>query len=356
LWVFRNHPNVNHLFDPEDLVMAMLRFSSAAILALSLGMTAPPARAEVTEVSLGKQFGAQYLPMMVMENLKLVEKHLAASGMSDVQVKWNTLGGPAALVDAFLSGNLHFAAQGTPSLGLLWDRTKGGLGVKAVAAIASHNFWLNTKTPNAKSLRDFGEKDRIAMPSIKVSMQAVLLEMAVEKEWGVGQHTKLDNLVVQMPHPEALTAVLSPAHEVTSHFATSPFHEAETKAGLKTVISAYDIMGGPVTGLIFVSTEKFRADNPKIFAAVSAGFDEALLWINADKRRAAKLYLEITKDKKVTEDDMYALMTGPNLVFTKSPSKVGPMLDFMSRVGALKNKPASWKDVFFPEAQSLPGS
>jgi len=86
---------------------------------------------------------------------------------------------------------------------------QGGLGVKAVAVIANHNFWLNTKTPNIRSLRDFGEKDRIAVPSIKVSTQAILLEMAVEKEWGVGQHTKLDNLVVQMPHPEALAAVLS---------------------------------------------------------------------------------------------------------------------------------------------------
>jgi len=73
-------------------------------------------------------------------------------------------------------------------------------------------------------------------------------------------------------------------------------------------------------------------------------------------RADGKRFLEITKDRKVTEDDMYTLMTSPNLVFTKLPSNVGPMLDFMSRVGSLKNKPASWKDVFFPEAQSLPGS
>jgi NitT/TauT family transport system substrate-binding protein len=335
--------------------MFIRKLSRVAVLGLALGMAAPAARAEVREVSLGRQFGAQYMPMMVMENLKLVEKHLAASGMGDVRVKWSTLGGPAALVDALLSGNVHFAAQGVPSLALLWDRTKGGLGVKAVAAIASHNFWLNTKNPDVKSLRDFGEKDRIALPSIKVSTQAVLLEIAAEKEWGVGQHTRLDRLVVQMPHPEALASVLSPAHEITSHFATSPFHESEAKGGLRTVINACDIMGGPVTGLSFVSSDKFRGDNPKIFAAVSAAFDEALAWINADKRRAARLFLDITKDRKTTEDEMVALMMSPDLIFTKSPSRVGPMLDFMSRTGSLKNKPASWKDVFFPEAHGLPG-
>jgi len=326
------------------------------VVAVTLLLGASNVRAEVCEISLGRQFGAQYLPLMLMEEQKLVEKHLAASQLGNVQVKWSTLGGPAALVDAFLSGNLHFAAQGIPSLALLWDRTKGGLGVKGVAAIANHNFWLNTKNPNVKSLRDLGEKDRIALPSVKVSTQAVLLEIAAEKEWGTGQHTRLDHLVVQMPHPEALTSVLGAAHEVNCHFATSPFHESELKAGLRSVVTAYDIMGGPVTGLAFVSTEKFRAESPKAFTAVRAAYEEALEWINADIRRAAKHLLQVSKERRVSEDEIYAVMMSPDLVFTKTPSKVHPMLDFMVRVGSLKNKPASWKDVFFAEAHVLSGS
>jgi NitT/TauT family transport system substrate-binding protein len=334
--------------------MFIAKLTNAAALAFLAGM--PLAHAEVGEVRLGRQFGAQYLPLMVMEEQRLVERHLTASQIGNVTVKWSALGGPAALVDAFLSGNLHFAAQGVPSLGLLWDRTKGGLGVKGVAAIANHNFWLNTRNPNVKTLRDFGDKDRIALPSLKVSTQAVLLEIAAEKEWGIGQHTKLDHLAVQMPHPEALVSVLSPAHEITSHFATSPFHETERQGGLKSVVTAYDIMGGPLSGLLFVSTEKFRTESPKAFAAVLAAYDEALAWINADKRRAASLFLQISKERKLTEDDMYAIMTSPDLEFTKTPSRVGPVLDFMARIGSLKSRPESWRDVFFSEAQGLPGS
>jgi NitT/TauT family transport system substrate-binding protein len=334
----------------------MFILARLCVVSVALLLGAPIAWAEVDEVHLGRQFGAQYLPLMVMEEQKLVEKHLAASQMGNVQVKWSTLGGPAALVDAFLSGNLHFAAQGVPSLALLWDRTKGGLGVKGVAAIASHNFWLNTKNLNIKSLRDFGEKDRIALPSVKVSTQAVLLQIAAEKEWGAGQHAKLDHLVVQMPHPEALTSVLSPTHEINSHFATSPFHESELKAGLQTVINAYSTMGGPVTGLAFVSTEKFRTKSPKAFAAVLGAYDEALEWINVDKRRAAKQFLQITKERRATEDEIFAVMMSPDLLFTKAPSNVGSILDFMARVGSLKNKPESWKDVFFVEAHELSGS
>jgi NitT/TauT family transport system substrate-binding protein len=334
--------------------MPILARTSVITAALLLGATI--AHAEVDEIHLGRQFGAQYLPLMVMEEQKLVEKHLATAEMSNVKVTWTTLGGPAALVDAFLSGNLHFAAQGVPSLALLWDRTREGLGFKAVAAIATHNFWLNTRSSNIKSLRDFGDNDRIALPSVKISTQAVLLEIAAEKEWGKGQHTKLDHLVVQMPHPEALTAVLSPAHEVNAHFATSPFHESELQAGLHTVINAYDIMGGSLTGLVLASSEKFHRESPKAFAAVLGAYDEALDWINADKRRAARQFLQITKERRATEDDIYAVLTSPDLVFTKVPSNVGPMLDFMVRAGTLKNKPESWKDVFFHEVHGLPGS
>jgi len=325
--------------------------SVIAVAAAAVGV-----RAEVSEVRLGQQFGAVYLPAMVMENQKLVEKHLAASGMSDVKVAWTKQGGPAAVNDAMLSGNVHFACQGVPSLAVIWDRTKGNLGVKAVGAIANNNIWLNTRNPNIKSLTDFTEKDRIAVPSLKVSTQAIMMHIAAEKMWGKGSHAKLDHIIVALPHPEAAAAVLNQGHEINTHFATSPFHETEMKGGLRTVTTAYEIMGGPTTGLTFTSNEKFRADNPKVFAAVNGAFNESFTWINSDKRRAAKLYIEMTKEKRLTEDDLTASFSSADLEFTKVPSRMGTMIEFLHSIGSVKNKPASWKELFFEEAHALPGS
>jgi NitT/TauT family transport system substrate-binding protein len=342
-----------------DNLHKLKRRIQASVLAMSAAVLsggAPIAHAEVKEVFLGQQFGAVYMPMMVMEEQKLVEKHLAAAGLADVKVTWAKMGGPSALVDAFLSGNLHFAAQGTPSLALLWDRTKGGLGVKALSGICNNNIWLNTRNPAVKSLKDFSEKDRIGIPSLKVSTQALMLQIASEKEWGKGQHGKLDPIIVSLAHPDSMAAVLSPAHEVSAHFATSPFHEAEIKAGLKTVATAYEIVGGPVSGLNWVSHEKFRTENPKIFAAVAKALDEGMGWINADKPRAAKWFIEYTKDKKVSVEDMTKLMLSPDLEFTKTPGRAGVIADFMHSVGTLKSKPTSWKDLYFEEAHGLPGS
>jgi NitT/TauT family transport system substrate-binding protein len=336
--------------------MHILRLTLAAGLAMAAG-TITTARAEVGEVVLGQQFGAVYLPQMVMESEKLVEKHLAAAGMGQVKVRWARLGGPAALNDAMISGSLHFASQGVPSLAVIWDRTRNNIQVKALGANANNNIWLNTKNPNVKTIKDFTEKDRIAIPSLKVSTQALMLHIASSQTWGQASYTKLDPITVALPHPEALAAVTNPGHEITAHFATSPFHEGEMKvAGIRTVTTAYEIMGGPFCGLTFTSNEKFRKENPKVFAAVSKAFDESFAWINADKRRAAQRYIELAKEKRMTEDELTKLLSSPDMEYTKVPKNVGKMVNFMHTVGTVKTKPDSWKDLFFPEVHSLPGS
>jgi len=334
-----------------------MKLSRRSVVAgLPLAVAAPRiARAEIAEVVLGQQFGAVYLPAMVMESEKLVEKHLAAAGLS-TKVRWTKLGGPAALNDAMISGSLHFACQGVPSMSVIWDRTKSNIAVKALGAVANNNIWLNTKNPNVKKLTDFTDKDRIAIPSLKVSTQALMMHMACEQQWGKGNHTKLDHIIVALPHPEALAAVTNPGHEITTHFATSPFHEIEMKAGLKTVTTAFEIMGGPFCGLTFTSNEKFRKENPKVFEAVDKAFDESFKWINADKRRAAQRYIEMTKEKQLSEDELFKLFSSPDMEYTRTPKQLMKIVSFMHSVGVVRAKPDVWKDMFFPEAHGLPGS
>src|SRR5215467_4378989 len=285
---------------------------AVSIATISIGK---PVTAEVTEVVLGAQYGAVYLPAMAMESQRLVEKHLLANGLATVKVTWMKLGGPAAINDAMISGSLHFACQGVPSLAVIWDRTKGGIGVKALGAVASNNNWLNTRNPNIRSLKDFTEQDRIAVPSLKVAAQTILMHIAAERLWGVGNHTKLDHLFVALPNPEGMAAVLSHGHEVNANFTTSPFH-------------AIEIMGGPTTGLTFTSSEAFRSGNAQVFAAVNSAFDEALVWVNADKRRAAKLYIEMAHEKKLSEDDIAAIISGKDMEYTKVPRRFGQLIEF----------------------------
>ena len=329
---------------------------ATAATALGLLWCLPaPARAEIGEVKLAFQFGSNYLPLLVMENQKLVEKQLAEKGLKDTKVGWIKLANPGAIIDAYLVGQIHFSGQGVPSTALIWDKTRNGIGAKAVAAMSESNIYLNTRNPNVKSLRDLSEKDRIAIPSLKSSAQAVFLMMAAEKEWGVGQWGKLDSFVISLPHPDALAAMTNPGHEVNAHAATQPFHKMEIKAGARTIATFAEAAGGPATGLNFVSTQKFRDENPKTYAAVAAAYDKAIDWINADLRRATKAYMTISQEKKLTEDDMFAIIGDPDYKYTKIPHKIGRMTDVLHRAGVIKTKPASWKDLYFPEAHALAG-
>src|SRR3954467_13007610 len=83
------------------------------------------ATAEVKDVRITHQPGMIYMPLILMEQNRLVEKHAAARGIEDLKVSWLTFSGGGASNDALLSGNVDFVTTGTTSLLLLWDRTKG---------------------------------------------------------------------------------------------------------------------------------------------------------------------------------------------------------------------------------------
>ena len=70
---------------------------------------------------------------------------------------------------------------------------------------------------------------------------------------------------------------------------------------------------------------------------------------------AAKAYLEIANDRKNTVDDIFAVINDKDYAFTLSPEKVFKTAVFMGKVGTIKEPPAKWQDLFFPDIHSLPG-
>jgi NitT/TauT family transport system substrate-binding protein len=258
--------------------------------------------------------------------------------------------------DALLSGNLQFASGGVGPFTTLWAKTRGNLDVKATSAINSMPLFLITNNPKVKTLKDFTDKDKIALPAVKVSIQAVTLQMAAEKAFGEGQQNKLDHLTVSMAHPDALTALVSGKSEVTAHLGSPPFQYQELEhTGMHKVLSSYDVLGGPATFNVVWTTAKFHDENPKIYAAFMAALDEATATINRDKRAAGEAYLRITKDKD-SLDDIVKMLNDPAIVYTTTPNNVMKYVDFMYKVGSIKVKPASWKEMFFPNAHKLSGS
>jgi NitT/TauT family transport system substrate-binding protein len=329
----------------------MHRLLAAALALAVLTLAGTPARAEVSELRITKQPGLAFLPLIIAEQQKLIEKQARARGL-DLKVSWVTLGSGGAAVDALLAGNVDFVSSGLSNALVAWSASGGQ--IKGITPLASTPIVLVTNNPNVKSLKDFTPADKIAVPTVKVSMQAVLLQMAAEQQ--LGDPHKLDSITVALSHPDAYIALKNNSGTVNSHFSNIPYEQLELKIpGVHEVISADQITGGSFTSATTFGTVKFHDANPKTIAAFHAALAEAMDYIKNNRRAAAQIYLQ-ESGEKWTLDEMVAILGDKSMFYTNTPRNTYKIADIMYRAGDIKMKAASWKDYYFPEITALPGS
>jgi NitT/TauT family transport system substrate-binding protein len=324
----------------------------AALLALFAVNIA--ACAETGELRIAKQPGLLYLPVIIMEENKLVEKHAAAMGLKDLKVSWLAFTSGGASTDALLSSNVDMVVSGATNMLLLWSKTNGG--VKGIAGVGAASMALVTRNPNVKTLADFTAQDKIAVPTVKVSMQATVLQIAAEKQFGLAALDRFNAMTVAMGHPDALIALQNNNEQITSHFSLPPYQAAELKIpGVHEILNSNDVMGGPVSNAVVFGLVKFHDANPKVIAAFLAALDEAIAMIGKDKQAAVEIYQRATKDKTPSAE-LVQMLTPPAIVYSTSPMQTMKIADFMARAGYIKPRPNDWKEYFFSELHKLPGN
>jgi len=325
--------------------------------ALNALFMTPPAYAEAQEIRLAKQFSMGYVQFNILEHRHLIEQHAKALGLGDVTVSWATFNGPNAMNDALVAGSVDVVSGGVPGLLTLWAKTKGtAQEVRGIAALSSQPFLLNTRNPNIKSVRDFSDADKIALPAVKVSVQAVTLEMAVAQAFGKENFAKLDHLTISLAPPDATIGLLSGGSEFNSVFSVPPFQNQQlAQPGIHTVLNSFDVLGGSHSFTVAWLSRQFHDRNPKLYQALVDALGEATAILNADKRAAASLWLEDSRSK-LPLDMVHEILAGPEVKWTMTPEQTMKYAGFMAEIGAIKVKPDSWKDLFFAEIHDLPGS
>ncbi|HET6926385.1 MAG TPA: ABC transporter substrate-binding protein [Hyphomicrobiaceae bacterium] len=280
----------------------MLWSAPAALLAAVAAVAA-----EVPEVRFARQFSMSYLQFNLMERQHLVEKHAKAAGIAQVKVVWATFNSPAAMNDALLSGSVDIVSGGVPGLLTIWSRTQGTANsVKGIAAFTSQPILLNSRNPNIRGIADFTDKDKIALPAVKVSIQAIILQMAAAKAWGRANFATLDPITVGMSPPDATVALLSGSGEIASVFSVPPFQNQATEM------------------------------------------------LGKDVKVASQYWVEDVK-AKMTVEKVAEVATGAQVKWTMVPESTMQLAEFMHSVGSIKAMPSSWKDLFFAEIHALPG-
>ncbi|KAF1045930.1 ABC transporter substrate-binding protein [Xylophilus sp.] len=323
--------------------------------ALALAATVLTAQAE-GRIRIAYQFDVGDIVLHVVRDQKLIEKYAARQGVADVQVEWKQLSGGAAINDAILSNTLDVASTGLPPLLTIWDRTHGKQNVKAIAALGSLPTYLLTRNPAVKTLADFGPGDRIAVPATTISLHARLLQIAAAQQFGKDQANRFDPWTVSLPHSDAAAALLSGATEINAHFASPPFQFQELKnPAIRKITTSYDLLGGPSTLNILWAPERFKQENPRTFAALRQALAEGLAIVNADKARAAQVYVKL-ENSRLPVDFVQEIISSPDVRYTLQPQNTHKLASFLADVGAIRNRPASWKDYFFEDAWADGGS
>jgi len=343
----------------KNTLKPVIRRQVVAMLAGGVGLLAAPAflRAQTSlTVNFVQQRGLLYLPVDEMVSGGILQQEATKLGLGRVNATVKTLSGPAPVIDALLSGSADYGTAALPSLLTLWDKTHGTPNeIKAVGTVSNGAMVLYTINPNVKTIADFTEQDRIAVPSVGISFNAMMLEMAAEKIWN--DPHRLDHLTVGLGHSDAVAA-LSAGYgraTITAHIAVQPFTSRGLKLpGAHVIADSREVFGGPLTQITLLATKQTKEKNPTLFKAVANALDESIRVANADKRAAAILW-KGAQNASENVDELVALLDDPGFEFTSEPHRIAYFAAFLNRIGSMKAKVTDWKELFWETAHNRNG-
>jgi NitT/TauT family transport system substrate-binding protein len=308
------------------------------------------------QVKFAQQRGLLYLPVDEMVTGGVLQKEATKLGLGKVDATATTLSGPGPVVDAILSGAADYGTVALPSLLNLWEKTRGSANeVKAVGTVSNGAMTLYTIDPAVKSLADFTAKDRIAVPTVRISFNAMMLQMACEKLWN--DPHRLDHLTVGIGHPDAVTALSAgwPKASITAHIAVQPYTERGLKIpGAHIITDSRQVFGGPLTQITLIATKRTKEKNPTLFKAVANALNESIKVANADKKAAAVLWKQAQKAPE-SVDELVHLLDDPGFEFTSQPHRIAYFAAFLNRIGTMKAKLGDWKELFWETAYNQQG-
>jgi NitT/TauT family transport system substrate-binding protein len=329
---------------------ATRRRTVATVMGLALLAGLPAAAQAEGTIRIAEQFGIGYLPLQMMRDRELIEKHGAEAGL-DIAVEWATFSGGQAMNEALLSNSVDIGSGGVGPLLLIWDRTNGD--VKGIAAINDMPLFLNSNNPELQSLEDFTADHKIAVPAAGVSIQSRVLQMAAQQQLGAWDALEINQ--VSLPHPDATAQMISGVAGISAHLTSPPFQYQQLEHdNIHNVLSSYDVLGRHTFNSVWARTS-FRENNPETYGAFLAALEEAMELIAADAKEAAETYIRVT-GSGLDPAFIQSMVEDPDITFTTTPNNTMKFAEFMHEIGVLNTLPESWQDYYFEDIHDASGS
>jgi ABC-type nitrate/sulfonate/bicarbonate transport system substrate-binding protein len=295
-----------------------------------------PPRGQVLRINLHRGIG--YAPLLIMQSRRLLERRVP--GLS---VEWKAIPAAETIHEALASGGLDIAT-GSPTDFLA--AREAALPARVLAGLAELPLALVSARPEVRSIRDLGPDDRIAVPTLG-GQEHVILRMAALRELGDWQ--ALDRLVVAKPHPDAFAALLARG-EITAHMAIPPYlDQALESPGLRRLLDAADVLGGPTTMVVAYTTPALREGQATLVDVFREALGEATDLAARDPDATAKLLVD-REGFQLPPATLARYLTRPGLTFSTRVRGLPRLATFLQVTGQLERAPTAWRDLAFDDA------
>lgn len=328
---------------------------AAAMIAATVS-TASMATAEVDELRLAHSYSLSQIPVYIMQDKKLIEKHAALLGIPDLKVTFNRVNSGNIANDLMLSNNVDINISGAGPLLAIWDKTSGKNKVKGMMGLTVYETFLFTVDPDIQTLDDYGPKDRIAMADVRISLQALTIRTILADKFGWDERFRLDANMLPMGNADATTQLLAGVTEIKSAVLAAPYSQTLREAGARVILSSADAFGGKITSILPYTTQHFKDDNPIVYQATINAMKEAIQFAREHREESVEIYLAHEPNKAGAEFMLEMFGPGKDVDFSENPQGIGALSQFKEKSGEMNNAPTSWKDLFFEEAWVLDGS
>lgn len=280
--------------------------------------------AEPDSIGIAEQYGIAYAPLTIMKEMGFLEQQLPG-----VAIRWQQFGGPTAIRESMLNGEVDFGFMGVAPVLIGID---SGMEWKYATGISFNEVAIVTESPDIQTLADFTEKDRIAILSPGCT-QHILLCMLADRQ--LGDPMALDSRLVSMSHPDALQALLS-GTEITAHVATPPYIQQEVAAGMSVMATGEEIMGMPFTFICGVAMTDFYENHRDWYDAFLRALDESIDYLNENMEECVRILAPVYG---ISEDALMEQMTWNGTIYSNRLEGIPELSAAMQKMGLTKGNP-----------------
>ncbi len=296
------------------------------------GATGPAVK---RELRLAEQYGLAYAPLQLLRRTGWLEEELPG-----VDVQWLRLVNGAAIREAMLSRRLDVGFMGIPPFLI---GVEGGMEWRIFTGLSRAPVGLVTWKEEIKSLKDFGPRDRIAVPQ-PGSIQHILLSMAAEKE--LGDPKRFDKQMVTLSHPDGMSALMN-RQEVSAHFTAPPYIMMElSDPGMRLVLDGKEAVGSEFTFIIGCVMEDFASAQPDLAAGLERALSRTFHFLAEAPEEAAELLRE---DYNLSKEKLLEYLTWPGVSYGGEVEGLERFISFMGAQGYLKNPGKAEEYFIVPE-------